>query len=145
MRNLVLSFWTFEGVTIYGQYTKDAVYKRDFHTSVSNRNVDDSGTGRKGDHTGHTGILCPKCKTAGSNLEFFLSNYKHKTFNFTKWLYYCFVIASNRFLRCQRCYHIFKVISAEENNLKDVPEEHNKYKPPPIPKEVCNFFISLVL
>jgi len=31
------------------------------------------------------------------------------------------------------------VISAEENNLKDVSEEQNKYKPPPIPKEVCNF------
>lgn len=53
----------------------------------------------------------------------------------------CVVItASNRFLRCQRCYHIFKVISAEENNLKDVPEEENKYKPPPIPKEVSNHF-----
>lgn len=54
------------------------------------------------------------------------------------YLYYYFVIASNRFLRCQRCYHIFKVISAEENNIKDVTEEHNKYKPPPFPKEVSN-------
>lgn len=56
---------------------------------------------------------------------------------------YCLVIASNRFLRCQRCYHIFKVISADENNLKDVPEEQNKYKPPPIPKEVSNLKIIL--
>jgi len=31
------------------------------------------------------------------------------------------------------------VISAEENNLKDVTEQ-NKYKPPPIPKEVSNYF-----
>jgi len=107
-------------VTTHGQNKKDNVYKRDFHTSISNWNVDDSGTGRKGDHTGHTGILCPKCKTAGSNLEFFLT--------------------SNRFLRCQRCYHIFKVVSAEENNLKDVTEEQNKYKPPPIPKEI---FVNL--
>lgn len=53
-------------------------------------------------------------------------------------LYIYFVKASNRFLRCQRCYHIFKVISAEENNLKDVTEEQNKYKPPPIPKEVSS-------
>lgn len=53
---------------------------------------------------------------------------------------FLFCLASNRFLRCQRCYHIFKVISAEENNLKDVTEEQNKYKPPPIPKEVSNYF-----
>jgi len=56
----------------------------------------------------------------------------------------CHVIASNRFLRCQRCYHIFKVISAEENNSKDVVEEQNKYKPPPIPKEVSINYITLV-
>ncbi|VVC28433.1 Clp ATPase, C-terminal,AAA+ ATPase domain,P-loop containing nucleoside triphosphate hydrolase,ATPase, AAA- [Cinara cedri] len=101
----------------HGQYTKDTVHQRNFHTSLNYWNVDDSGTGHKGDHTG---ILCPKCKTAGSNLEFFLT--------------------SNRFLRCQRCYHIFKVISTEENNLKDVTEEQNKYKPPPIPKEI---FVNL--
>lgn len=63
----------FEGITIHGQHTKDTIDKRNFHNSPINLNVDDSGTGRKGDHTGHTGILCPKCKTAGSNLEFFLS------------------------------------------------------------------------
>jgi len=32
------------------------------------------------------------------------------------------------------------VISAEENNLKDVTEEQNKFKPPPIPKEVSSYF-----
>lgn len=32
------------------------------------------------------------------------------------------------------------MITAEENNLKDITEEKNKYKPPPIPKEVSNYF-----
>lgn len=68
-------FFFFVGVTVHGQHAKDGVGKREFHTSPAYRNVDDSGAGRKGDHTGHTGILCPKCKTAGSNLEFFLSMY----------------------------------------------------------------------
>ncbi|KAE9541224.1 hypothetical protein AGLY_004469 [Aphis glycines] len=105
-------------VLTHGLHIKDTVHQRNFQTSPNYWNADNSGTGRKGDNTGHTGILCPKCQTA--NLEFFLT--------------------SNRFLRCQRCDHIFKVISAEENNLKDVTEEQNKFKPPPIPKEI---FINL--
>jgi len=36
------------------------------------------------------------------------------------------------------------VISAEENNSKDVVEEQNKYKPPPIPKEVSINNITFV-
>lgn len=74
-------FFHFQGITSHGQHTKDTIYKRGFHTSLTYWNVDDSGTGHKGDHTGHTGILCPKCKTAGSNLEFFLSNFKYKQLN----------------------------------------------------------------
>ncbi|XP_060854691.1 ATP-dependent Clp protease ATP-binding subunit clpX-like, mitochondrial [Rhopalosiphum padi] len=105
-------------VLTHGLHIKDSVHQRNFQTSPNYWNAETSGTGRKGDNTGHTGILCPKCQTA--NLEFFLT--------------------SNRFLRCQRCDHIFKVISAEENNLKDVTEEQNKFKPPPIPKEI---FVNL--
>jgi len=62
----------FEGVLTHGHHKRDTVHQRNFQTSPSYLNVENSGTGRKGDNTGHTGILCPKCTTA--NLEFFLSN-----------------------------------------------------------------------
>ncbi|XP_050521202.1 ATP-dependent Clp protease ATP-binding subunit clpX-like, mitochondrial isoform X2 [Daktulosphaira vitifoliae] len=99
---------------IHGQQVENILNHRKIHSSACSRNIDDSGSGRKGEHTG---ILCPKCKNSSSNLEFFLT--------------------TNRFLRCQKCFHIYKVISSEENNLKDVTsEEKNKYQPPPIPKEI---------
>ncbi|XP_050528562.1 ATP-dependent Clp protease ATP-binding subunit clpX-like, mitochondrial isoform X2 [Daktulosphaira vitifoliae] len=65
-----------------------------------------------------TEILCPICQSSGSNLEYFLT--------------------ANRFLRCQKCFHVFKVISAEENQLRDsvVIGEDKKTKPPPLPKEI---------
>lgn len=71
IRRITLSL-DFEGVLTHGLHIKDTVHQRNFQTSPNYWNADNSGTGRKGDNTGHTGILCPKCQTA--NLEFFLSN-----------------------------------------------------------------------
>ncbi|XP_050440719.1 ATP-dependent Clp protease ATP-binding subunit clpX-like, mitochondrial [Adelges cooleyi] len=98
----------------HGHQLEDTVHQRNFHSSTSAWNVNDSGSGN---NRIHTGIVCPKCKSADSQLEFFLT--------------------TNRFLRCQKCFHIFKMISSDENNLKDMATDgKSKHKPPPIPKEI---------
>ncbi|XP_025196560.1 ATP-dependent Clp protease ATP-binding subunit clpX-like, mitochondrial [Melanaphis sacchari] len=84
---------------------KDIVHQNNFQTLLSYWNVENFGTRQKGNNAGQTRILCSKCQNV--NLAFFL--------------------ISNRFLICQRCDYIFKVISAEKNKFKP---------PPPTPKEI---------
>ncbi|KAE9532554.1 hypothetical protein AGLY_009635 [Aphis glycines] len=92
-------------ILFHGHNIKDTVHRRNFQTSPSHWKAEQFWTGQKGNNTGQTRILCSKCQNV--NLVFFLF--------------------SNRFLVCQRCGYIFKVISAEKNNFKP---------PPPFPKEI---------
>ncbi|CAF1025321.1 unnamed protein product [Adineta ricciae] len=104
--------------TVSARSNNNSFTPRDIGQNSKNGGNNDDGSGK-------ITFLCPKCGDVCTHIQS--------------------LVSSTRFVKCEKCSHLFVVLSENEGNKKTKEDKIKKRQPPPTPKKIFEFLNKYIV